>query len=76
VYLRSRAPQNPSLAGTLGYVGRIEITTTDNFLITITLDQKDGMLDELYVNPLDLLEPGNRILPRQWQEKSHTVISM
>jgi hypothetical protein len=34
------------------------------------------MLEELYVNPLDLIEPGRRTLPEQWQEKGHTVIRM
>jgi hypothetical protein len=50
--------------------------THDNFMITITLDQHDGMLSELYVNPLDLLEPGDRVLSDQWQEKTHTVVPM
>ena len=45
-------------------------------MITITLDQSDGMLSELYVNPLDLRDPGNRTLPDQWREKVHTVIPM
>ena len=76
IYLPSTAPQNPTLLGTKGYIGRIEIMTTDNFLITITLDQLNGVLSELYVDPLDLLEPGNRTLPDQWREKTHTVIPM
>ena len=76
IYLQNSAQQNPSLAGTRGYVGRIEIMTEDDFMITITLDQSDGVLSELYVDPLDLLEPGNRILPDQWREKSHTVVPM
>jgi len=76
VYLDSLSPQNPSLAGTKGYIGRIEISTVDNFLITITLDQKDGRLSELYVDPLDLNEPGDRILPDQWLEKGHVVTRM
>jgi hypothetical protein len=76
VYLDSPSPQNPSLAGTKGYIGRIEIRTVDDFGITITLDQKDGQLGELYVDPLDLIEPGNRMLPDKWQEKGHTVTQM
>jgi hypothetical protein len=76
IYVHSSAPQNPSFAGTKGYVGRIEIITTDNFMISITLDQIDGVLSELYVDPLDLLEPGDRPLPNQWQEKVHTAIPM
>jgi hypothetical protein len=76
VYLHCPSPQNPSLVGTKGYVGRIEILTTDNFMITITLDQSSGTLSELYVDPLDLLEPGNRKVPDQWQEKAHSVIPM
>jgi hypothetical protein len=76
IYLQSSAQQNPSLPGTRSYVGRIEIMTEDNFMITITLDQSDGVLSELYVNPLDLLELGNRTLPDQWREKSHIVIPM
>ena len=76
VYLDSSSPQNPSLAGTKGYIGRIEIRTIDDFGITITLDQKDGRLSELYVDPMDLIEPGNRIAPDQWQEKGHIVTPM
>lgn len=76
VYLDSPLPQNPSLAGTKGYIGRIEITTTDDFLITVTLDQLNGRLSELYIDPLDLNEPGTRQLPEIWQEKTHTVIRM
>ncbi len=76
VYLDSPLPQNPSLSGTKGYLGRIEISTTDDFLITVTLDQHDGKLSELYVDPLDLLEPGNRMLPDEWQEKSYVVTAM
>ena len=74
IYLQSFAQQNPLLAGTSGYVGRIEIMTEDDFTITITLDQSDGVLSELYVNPLDLREPGNRTLSAQWREKVHIVI--
>jgi hypothetical protein len=76
IYLQSESPQNSSLVGTKGFVGRIEILTTDNFMITITLDQIGGALSELYVDPLDLLEPGNRKVPIQWQEKAHSVIPM
>lgn len=76
VYLDSPLPQNPSMSGTKGYVGRIEISTTSSFLITITLDQLDGKLSELYVDPLDLHEAGDRILPDTWQERSHVVTSM
>ena len=76
IYLHSGSPQNSSLVGTKGYVGRIEILTTDNFMITITLDQNGGALSELYVDPLDLLEPGNRKVPLEWQEKAHSVIPM
>ena len=76
IYLQGSAPQDPSLVGTRGYIGRIEIVTTDHFLITITLDHSEGTLIELYIDPLDLLEPGNRILPDQWQEKSHSVTPM
>lgn len=76
IYFDSPLPQNPSLAGTKGYIGRIEIMTSDGFLITVTLDQLDGRLSELYVNPLDLNEPGKRKLREVWEEKSHTVIPM
>ena len=76
VYLDNSSPQNPSLSGTKGYIGRIEIITYDDFLITVTLDQKDGKLSELYVNPLDLHEPGNRTLPDGWREKGHSVTPM
>lgn len=76
VYLDSPRPQNPSLTGTRGYIGRIEISTTNDFGITVTLDQLDGKLSELYVDPLDLREPGDRILPDQWQEKGHITTPM
>src|ERR1022692_34207 len=39
VFLDSLLPQNPLLAGTKGWVGRIEIRTSDDFGITIALDQ-------------------------------------
>lgn len=35
-------PQTPSLQGTRGYIGRIEIRTDNDFGITVTLDQLDG----------------------------------
>jgi hypothetical protein len=76
VFLDSTSPQNPSLTGTKGYVGRIEIRTYDDFGITIRLDQHDGRLSGLYVDAIDLREPGERPLPQQWQEKSHAVIPM
>jgi len=59
-----------------GYIGRIEISTDDDFLITVTLDQRDGKLSELYVDPLDLREAGGRTLPPVWQEKGRKVIPM
>jgi hypothetical protein len=76
IYFDSPLPQNPSLAGTKGYIGRIEITTVDYFLITVTLDQLDGRIHELDVNPLDLIEPGTRTLADVWEEKTHTVTPM
>lgn len=76
VYLDNPEPQNPSLLGTRGYIGRIEISTTDDFGITVTLDQYDGRLSQLYVDPIDLREPGTRILPKHWQEKGHIVTPM
>jgi hypothetical protein len=45
-------------------------------MITITLDQIGGKLYELYVNPLDLREAGDRRLPEHWQEKTHIVTPM
>src|ERR1700712_322549 len=42
------------LAGTKGYIGRLDIRTSDNFGVTVTLDQHDGLLDELYIDFLDL----------------------
>jgi len=60
----------------MGYIGKIEIRTDDDFLIPITLDQKDGKLSELYVDPMDLNEPGTRILPYVWRELGHTVTRM
>jgi hypothetical protein len=76
VYLDSPVSEQPGLQGTKGYIGRIEIRTSDEFLITISLDQHDGKLSELYVDPLDLREPGERLLLEPWLEKSHTVTAM
>jgi len=76
VFLDSISPQNPSLSGTKGYVGRIEIRTYDDFGITIALDQLDGKLSGLYVDAIDLREPGERPFPDQWREKGHIVIPM
>src|ERR1017187_5875408 len=47
VFLDSPLPQNPLLAGTKGWVGRIEIKTCDDFLITIALDHLNGNLSGL-----------------------------
>jgi hypothetical protein len=76
IYLHSAEPQNPSLTGTKGYIGRIEIRTADDFGITVTLDQKDGHLSELYVLFLDLQQPGDRQPPDKWEEKAHIVTPM
>jgi hypothetical protein len=76
VYLDSDSPQNPPLLGTKGYIGRIEIRTADEFGIMITLDQRDGKLYELYVDFSDLSPEGNRGVPGQWSEVTHTVTSM
>jgi hypothetical protein len=76
VYLDSATPQNPSLHGTRGYIGRIEIRTTNGFGITITMDQRDGKLYELYVNHVDLSDRGNRTFPENWEELAHLVVAM
>jgi len=76
VYLDSDRPQNASLRGTRGYIGRIEIRTTSDFGITITLDQFDGKLDELYVNYVDLSDDGHRPFPHDWDESTHLVQAM
>lgn len=69
-------PQNTSLRGTRGYIGRIEIRTNNDFGITITLDQLDGKLSELYVNAVDLSDEGLRAFPEQWGEIAHIVEPM
>jgi hypothetical protein len=76
VFLRSDTPQNPSLAGSRGYIGRVEIRTADDFGITITLDHLDGALDELYVNYVDLGDKGDRALGDHWFEVAHTAVGM
>lgn len=76
VYLDSPSAQNPRLAGTRGYIGRIEIRTNDEFGITITLDQSGGKLSELYVSSLDLSPSGNRRIPAVWTEKARVVTKM
>src|SRR5271156_5305587 len=57
------SPQNQSLRGTRGYIGRIEIRTNNEFGITVTLDHLDGKLSELYVNAVDLSDEGSRRFP-------------
>jgi hypothetical protein len=74
VYLDS--PENPSVRGTRGYIGRIEIRTNNDFGITVTLDQLDGKLSELYVNAVDLSDDGSRPFPEQWGELVHIVEPM
>ena len=69
-------PQNPSLRGTRGYIGRIEIRTNNEFGITVTLDQLDGKLSELYVNAVDLGDDGSRPFPERWGEIEHIVEPM
>jgi hypothetical protein len=76
VKLSTGASPIPSLRGTNGYLGRVEIRTADNFGITITLDQHDGSLEELYVDFLDLEESGDRPRPREWQELAHVNTKM
>jgi hypothetical protein len=76
VYLDSDEPQNPSARGTHGYIGRMEIRTIDDFGVTVTLDQRDGRLDELYVNYVDLAAAGDRTLPENWKEIAHTTEPM
>lgn len=66
----------PSLRGTKGYLGRIEVRTADNFGLTVTLDQYDGSLQELHIDFLDLQEPGDRFKPNEWQELAHIYTKM
>ncbi len=75
-YLDSAAPQNPKLRGSRGYIGRIEIRAAEDFGITVTLDQIDGKLYELYALALDLRPPFNRQLPERWTEKGRTITPM
>lgn len=70
------SPQNHSLRGTRGYIGRIEIRTNNEFGITVTLDQLDGKLSELYVNAVDLSDEESRPFPEQWAEIAHIVEPM
>lgn len=69
-------PQNASLNGTRGYIGRIEIRTDNDFGISVTLDQFDGKLSQLYVNALDLSDDGSRPFPERWGEVAHIVEPM
>ena len=75
-YLAADHPQNPRLKGTKGYIGRIEIRTDEDFGITVTLDQHDGNLDQLYVDFLDLSAQGNRPRPTQCREVAHVYTKM
>jgi hypothetical protein len=74
--LFTEAPAKKKLSETKGYVGRLEIRTADNFGITVTLDQYNGLLDELYVDFLDLEEKGDRPRPLEWEELVHIYTSM
>jgi hypothetical protein len=69
-------PQNLNAKGTRGYIGRIEIRTNNEFGITVTLDQLDGKLSELYVNAVDLGDAGLRPFPDNWTELAHIVERM
>jgi hypothetical protein len=62
--------------GTRGYIGRIEIRTDNEYGITVTLDQLDGRLSELYVNAVDLRDDGSRPFPDRWGELAHIVEPM
>jgi hypothetical protein len=73
-YLNS--PQNQAVAGTRGYIGRVEIRTDNDFGITVTLDQLDGRLSELYVSAVDLSDDGSRPFPDSWGELAHIVEPM
>jgi hypothetical protein len=76
VYLEAEFPQIPHLHGTRGYIGRIEVRTNNDFGITVTLDQRDGRLDQLYVDFLDISEKGDRPRPLKWQEIAHAYTRM
>jgi len=76
VYLDSIMSQNPLCKGTRGYIGRVDIRTTNGFGITVTLDQCDGKLSELYVNYVDLSDGGCRPFPLDWEESAHLVQAM
>ena len=76
VFLDSDVPQNPSLGRTKGYVGRIEIRTDDDFGISVALDQLNGKLGGLYIDAVDLRNPGNRPFPEHWRERGRTVTPM
>ncbi len=69
-------PPKQNQAGTKGYLGRLEIRTSDNFGITVTLHQHDGSLDELYVDYLDLEERGDRLRPLKWEELARVCTRM
>jgi hypothetical protein len=64
------------LQGLRGYIGRIEIRTNNDFGITVTLDQADGKLGELYVNAVDLSDESQRPFPEKWEEIAHIVEAM
>ena len=76
IRLHMEGPPKQNQGGTKGYLGRLEIRTADNFGITVTLDQHDGSLDELYVDYLDLEEMGDRPQPLKWEELAHICTKM
>jgi hypothetical protein len=74
--LYTENPSRRDQRGTKGYIGRVEIRTADNFGITVTVDQHDGLPDELYVDFLDLEERGDRLPPAEWEELAHIYTRM
>jgi len=76
VYFEAASTQNLYLKGTKGYIGRVEIIILDEFLITVTLDQADGRLGELYIDFMDTSSQGDRLPPLRWQETTHIVTRM
>ena len=73
-YLAS--PQNRAVKNGRGYIGRIEIRTDNDFGISVTLDQLDGRLSELYVNAVDLSDDGSRPFPDRCGELAHIIEPM
>lgn len=75
ILLSAPEPENASLHGTSGYIGRVCINTTCGAFIEVRLDHLGGRLHELFVLFVDPGKP-SRQLPDTWTEVSHEAFAL